>query len=68
MRRVDIAREHQEGTYKERKHEKRVSKWRKRYEKHEDRKEEDQNGNLNREIFLSPRNTTNEKRPRENGI
>ena len=51
MRRVDIEREHQEGTYKERKHEKRVNIWRKRNEKHKDKKEEDQHGNLNRENF-----------------
>ena len=52
-------REHQEGTYKG------VKTWkestdRKRNEKHKYKHEDDQNGNLNREIFLLARNTKNE--------
>ena len=52
-------REHLEGTYKG------VETWkestdRKRNEKHKYKNEDDQNGNLNREIFLLARNTKNE--------
>ena len=62
---MDKESEHQVDTHKERKHEQRVSTWRKRNENHKDKKEEDQKWKFEQGYFLFTRNTKKEKRSGE---